>query len=97
MPAGFGATKHLKFVPFDDAATAQNKLRHHQLDMLVVPGQPLTYYVNESSPKGYLMEKLMLGTDAAKFAPVRRAVEGRPIRYVDWLVSGLLILLGGAL
>ena len=48
------------------------------------------YYVNESSPKGYLVEKIMLGTDAAKLLPERKAVEGRPIRYVDWLVSGLL-------
>ena len=88
LPAGFAATKHLKFVPFDDAAAAQNKLRHHQLDMLVVPGKPLIYYVNESSPKGYLVEKIMLGTDVGR--PMRKAVEGRPIRYVDWLVSGLL-------
>ena len=90
LPSGFAATKHLKFIPFDDSSTAQNKLRHHQLDMLVAPGKPLTYYVNESSPKGYLVEKIMLGTDAAKQSPERKAVEGKPIRYVDWLVSGLL-------
>ncbi len=90
LPAGFAATKHLKFVAFEDAASAQGKLRHHQLDMLLSPGQPLTYWVNENSPKGYLVERIMLGTDAAKPAPERRAVEGRPIRYVDWLVSGLL-------
>jgi ABC-type multidrug transport system permease subunit len=90
LPAEFGATKHLKFVSFDDAAAAQNKLRHHQLDMLVQPGDPLTYYVNDASPKGYLVEKIMLGTDAAKSSPRRKAVEGKPIRYVDWLVSGLL-------
>ncbi len=90
LPAGFGATKHLKFVPFDDAAAAQGKLRHHQIDLLVQPGKPLTYWVNESSPKGYLVEKILLGMDAAALSPVRKAVEGRPIRYVDWLVSGLL-------
>ena len=90
LPAGFGSTKHLKFVEFDDAAAAQGKLRHHQLDMLVQPGKPFVYYVNESSPKGYLVEKIMLGTDAGKPSPERRAVEGKPIRYVDWLVSGLL-------
>jgi ABC-2 type transport system permease protein len=90
LPAGFGATKHLKFVPFEDKAVALGKLRHHQLDMLVSPGSPLVYFVNESSPKGYLVEKIMLGTDAASFAPAREAVEGRPIRYVDWLVAGLL-------
>ena len=90
LPSGFSSTKHLKFVSFDDASAAQNKLRHHQIDMLVQAGRPLTYWVNEKSPKGYLVERIMLGTDAAKFAPERKAVEGRPIRYVDWLVSGLL-------
>lgn len=90
LPEGFASTKHLKFVPFDDADAAQNKLRHHQLDILVKGGKQLTYWVNEKSPKGYLVEKIMLGTDAAKFAPERKAVEGKPIRYVDWLVAGLL-------
>jgi ABC-2 type transport system permease protein len=88
-PAAFVATKHLKFVPFSDEAAAQAKLRHHQMDMLIKPGEPLEYWVNESAPKGYLVERIMLGSvGAAK--PVRRTVEGRPIRYVDWLVSGLL-------
>ncbi|MDD5303795.1 MAG: ABC transporter permease [Elusimicrobia bacterium] len=90
LPSGFSSTKHLKFVPFDDKSSALGKLRHHQLDILVSAGRPLTYWVNESSPKGYLVEKIMLGTDAAKFSPERKAVEGRPIRYVDWLVAGLL-------
>jgi ABC-2 type transport system permease protein len=90
LPSGLASTKHLKFVPFEDEAAALGKLRHHQLDMLVRPGKPLVYYVNESSPKGYLVEKIMLGTDAAKSAPARKAVEGKAIRYVDWLVSGLL-------
>lgn len=90
LPPGFASTKHLAFVRLDDKAAAVAKLRHHQLDMLVSPGKPLVYYVNEASPKGYLVERIMLGTDAAKHAPVREAIEGKPIRYVDWLVSGLL-------
>ena len=90
LPAGFASTKHLKFVSFDDKTAALGKLRHHQLDILVQAGRPLTYWVNESSPKGYLVERIMLGTDAAKYSPNREAVEGKPIRYVDWLVSGLL-------
>ena len=90
LPAGFASTRHVAFVAFDDPQAAQGKLRHHQLDLLVKPGSPLEYWVNESAPKGYLVERLMLGSDASQFSPVRRAVAGRPIRYVDWLVSGLL-------
>ncbi|PIR15469.1 MAG: ABC transporter permease [Elusimicrobia bacterium CG11_big_fil_rev_8_21_14_0_20_64_6] len=90
LPSGFASTKHLKFVAFPDETAALAKLRHHQLDMLVEAGRPLIYWVNEKSPKGYLVERVMLGTDAAGFTPERKAVEGRPIRYVDWLVAGLL-------
>lgn len=90
LPPGFASTKHLAFVPLADKPAAVTKLRHHQLDMVVTPGKPLVYYVNDASPKGYLVEKIMLGTDAAISSPMREAVEGKPIRYVDWLVSGLL-------
>ncbi len=90
LPSGFAGTKHLKFINFYSSESAQGKLRHHQIDILVQPGKPLKYWVNESSPKGYLVERIMLGTDAAKFAPTREAVEGKPIRYVDWLVAGVL-------
>jgi ABC-type multidrug transport system permease subunit len=92
LPPGFAAIQYVKFVPFDDEAAAQARLRHHQLDLLVKPGRPLSYWVNETSPKGYLAERVMLGTDAANPPPTRGAVTGREIRYVDWLVSGLLAM-----
>jgi ABC-type polysaccharide/polyol phosphate export permease len=90
LPPGFAATKYVKFVPFDDADAARARLRHHQVDLLVAPGRPLSYWINDSSPKGYLAERILLGTDAGTPPPVRGAVSGREIRYVDWLVSGLL-------
>jgi ABC-type multidrug transport system permease subunit len=90
LPPGFAATKYVKFVPFDDENAAQTRLRHHQIDLLVKPGRPLSYWVNETSPKGYLAERILLGTDAASPPPSRGTVTGREIRYVDWLVSGLL-------
>ncbi|MDE2141861.1 MAG: ABC transporter permease [Elusimicrobia bacterium] len=92
LPPGFTATKYLSFVPFSDEAAAQTRLRHHQIDLLVRPGKPLSYWVNETSPKGYLVEKILLGTDAAVPPPERGTVTGREIRYVDWLVSGLLAM-----
>ncbi|MEK7388381.1 MAG: ABC transporter permease [Elusimicrobiota bacterium] len=90
LPARFAATKYLNFVPFESLDVAEGKLRHHQLDILLRPGPPLEYWVNESAPKGYLAERLLLGGGAAGLSVIRREVSGRPIRYVDWLVSGLL-------
>lgn len=92
VPAGFAATRHVRFVRFEDQAEGLRKLRHHQLDLLLRPGAVGEYWVNESSPKGYLVERVMLGADPGREPPKRGTVEGRAIRYVDWLVSGLLAM-----
>jgi ABC-2 type transport system permease protein len=89
LPPGFAATRHLKFASLPSVEEGLSKLRTHQVDLLVAPGRPLRYWVNDDSPKGYLAERVLLGTDAGAGA-ARGAVSGRPVRYVDWLVSGLL-------
>jgi ABC-2 type transport system permease protein len=91
LPAGFASTRHLAFVAFPDETEGLAKLRAHGVDLLVAPGRPLRYWVNEDSPKGYLAERVLLGTDAGPGAE-RSAVSGRAVRYVDWLVSGLLCM-----
>ncbi|MBI4371623.1 MAG: ABC transporter permease [Elusimicrobia bacterium] len=89
LPRAVAETRYLGFVHFDSLAEGQARLRRHQIDLLVEPGTPLSYWVNDSAPKGYLAERVLLG--ALDGAPSRRgAVSGRPIRYVDWLVSGLM-------
>ncbi len=81
-------TLHLKFVPYDDLQTAINKVKHHQLDMLLdVSGSP-KYWVNASSPNGYLLERIVWGSEGHQFQ--RQAVEGAEIRYVDWFLPGIL-------
>jgi ABC-2 type transport system permease protein len=92
LPAGFAATKYLDFVPCVDRDLAMTRLRHHELDLLVEPGRPLEYWLNEGSPKGYLVERVMLGALGRGPAPVRGVVSGRRIRYVDWLIAGLLAM-----
>lgn len=92
LPPGFAATRYIQFVPFESEDAAQTRLRHHQIDLLVEAGRPVKYWINETSPKGYLVERVMLGTDAASPPPVRGTVTGREIRYVDWLVPGLLAM-----
>ena len=79
-------TKYLDFVPFADEAAALEKLRHHQLD-LVIDLQQNRYWQNERSAKGYLVEKILLPqmSDATKLA-----VTGESIRYVDWALPGIL-------
>ena len=73
------------------------RLKRHQVDFVLASGEKagtLRYWLNESSPKGYLLEKLLLGSvpDAARSEVIKGTVNGREIRYVDWLISGLLAM-----
>lgn len=82
--------KHVQFIPAPELSPAIDKVKRHQLDLVVALGDPSApggkYWINSTSPKGYLLEKLM----AAGGLPQKQSVEGREIRYVDWLVSGIL-------
>jgi ABC-2 type transport system permease protein len=82
------ATRHILFVPYDNLDIAIDKVRHHQMDMLIdVSGAP-KYWINSSSPSGYLLERIIWGTEGKQFQ--RQAVEGAEIRYVDWFLPGIL-------
>lgn len=82
------ATQHIKFVPYESLDAAINKVKHHQLDMLLASGAESKYWVNATSPNGYLLERILWGTAGRLFE--RQQVEGREIRYVDWFLPGIL-------
>ena len=82
------ATQHLEFIQYDDLQKGIDKVKHHQMDMLIdVSGAP-KYWVNSTSPNGYLLERIIWGTEGNLFE--RQAVEGAEIRYVDWFLPGIL-------
>jgi ABC-2 type transport system permease protein len=86
----FLGTRHVDFVriqPAEIAATIR-KVERHQVDLLLdLRGAP-RYWVNADSPKGYLAEKLLL--EAAGGRAARQPVSGAAVRYVDWLLPGIL-------
>jgi ABC-2 type transport system permease protein len=79
--------RYVEFVPLPEQATALQKLTHQQVDLLVDLRAPPRYWVNTDSPKGYIVEKLLL---AAEPAARRQPVSGAALRYVDWLFPGIL-------
>ncbi len=86
VKAEFLQTKYIDFVDYQDVEQAKTKLSQHSIDMLV-DFDNKQYWVNKGSPNGYLVEKL--------FAPThqdftQRQVGGRKIRYVDWVLPGVL-------
>jgi ABC-2 type transport system permease protein len=87
----FTETKHVQFVRLSDHDRALGKLRRHQLDMVLAGGASPRYWINSTSPKGYLLERILWGTAGVDGPrPLKEVVEGREIRYVDWLMPGLL-------
>ncbi|MGZ5228392.1 MAG: ABC transporter permease, partial [Burkholderiales bacterium] len=88
----FLKTQFIQFVPADDLPSMIGKLERHQVDMVVSLGQPLKYWLNSSSPKSYLLERILRGSGDDGVRAQKQVVEGKEIRYVDWLISGLLAM-----
>lgn len=82
----FLQTRYLEFVVYQQQQVALRKLQHHQLDLLV-DFQQNRYWLNDNSSKGYLAEKLLLQSLPAAG---KETVSGRNIRYVDWVLPGIL-------
>jgi ABC-type multidrug transport system permease subunit len=83
----FLETRFINFVPVADIEDAIAKVGRHQFDLLIQPGIALRYWINPDSPAGYIVERLLLQTDATA---EMQAVSGDAVRYVDWLLPGIL-------
>jgi len=85
----FFQTRYLDFIPMPDATRALEKVSRHQLEMVVDLTREKAYWINNSNPKGYILEKILRGADASLHLE-KRELTGREIRYVDWLFPGVL-------
>ncbi len=84
--------EHVEYTTVASLAAGRTKLRRHQLDLLIDPASG-RYWISDASPSGYLMERVLRGVTAAGDGGyTREEVPGRTIRYVDWLVPGLLAM-----
>ena len=92
---GFFQTRYIQFVPVAELGPTIAKVERHQLDMLFDLDNH-RYWINQDSPKGYILERLLRGEASADDATAggfhRQTVSGREIRYVDWLMPGVLAM-----
>lgn len=87
----FVATRYIDFVPVDDLDAGLRKIARHQLDLLVRFGPEPQYWVNPDSPKGYFAEFALLQSDAAAGGQFHKEqIRGDAVRYVDWVLPGIL-------
>jgi ABC-2 type transport system permease protein len=79
--------RYVDFIAEPQQPVALHKLTHQQLDLLLDLRSAPRYWVNTDSPRGYIVEKLLL---AAAPTASRQPVSGAALRYVDWLFPGIL-------
>ena len=85
--APFLQTKYIEFININNLDDAILKVQRHQLDLLIDVANK-RYWINDQSPKGYLVEKVMLATLTTQLE--KQTVSGKEIRYVDWVIPGIL-------
>ncbi len=88
----FRDTRFINFIEFDQIEPNLQKVERHQIDLLFDPNTD-RYWINRSSPNGYIVEKLLLAafSDFAQ-APQKIIVEGEEIRYIDWVIPGVIAM-----
>lgn len=82
----FLETQYIEFINYQNIEKAKVKLANHSIDLLIDFKQQ-TYWVNEQAPNSYLVEKIFLSTEH-NFT--RELTQGQGIRYVDWVLPGIL-------
>jgi ABC-type multidrug transport system permease subunit len=98
--SGLLALEYVRFVSVADAEAAVQKVERHQLDLLVdLRREPLVYWVNLESPKGYVAERLLLWAErqgaegsGSNPSPERHTLSGTAVRYADWVLPGVLAM-----
>lgn len=85
----FIQTRYIEFINITDINKARIKVQRHQLDMLIDPERN-HYFINNESPNGYLVEKILLASIPAPLQ--KQIVSGKEIRYVDWVIPGILAM-----
>jgi ABC-type multidrug transport system permease subunit len=86
VQSGFLETRYIDFVDYKEQAKAKTKLEQHNIDFIIDFKQKY-YWVNEGSPNSYLVEKIFIGQHD-NFE--RLQTHGKKIRYVDWVLPGIL-------
>jgi len=76
--------RYTSFLPIDDETLGVRKVERHQLDALI-DGPTKRYWINETSPNGYILDQLLTNSNYN-----REPVSGEAVRYIDWVLPGIL-------
>ena len=83
--------RHIQFIQYDELDAALEKVKRHQLDLVLQSTDEIRYWVNEDSANGYVVERLLMQSFQQPKASLQKGtVSGQKIRYADWLMPGIL-------
>ncbi|MDY6935918.1 MAG: ABC transporter permease [Spirochaetota bacterium] len=80
--------EYIQFIEFTNLEKAIDKIRYHQIDLLIASGTPTRYWINKDSKNGYFLERILMSYSNNNF--IKQSVSGREVRYVDWVIPGVL-------
>ena len=95
IPEPFRQNGAVTFIAVEDLADGIEKIRLHKLDLLVDGDSPENrYWVNDSSPNGYIVERLLVSTlvPTEDVQRIRHQVDGEKVRYIDWFFPGIMAM-----
>ncbi len=88
----FKSTRFVKFIEVGEIDSSLRKIERHQVDLLF-DANTLNYWVNQTSPNGYIVEKLLIAAFADSGQALRRnLLQGDAVRYLDWVIPGVIAM-----
>ncbi len=94
VPQKLKDIKLIRYIGCRDSDQGLAKLKHHKVDLLLdISTQPYRYWISDTSPKGYTVEKMILAafsTEPPAGLQRQQVVAARQTRYIDWLFPGIL-------
>ncbi|MGD8573929.1 MAG: ABC transporter permease [Gammaproteobacteria bacterium] len=89
FPLAFLDTQYVDFYRVKDLQATLRKVERQQVDLLLdLSRKPYRYWINSTSPKGYILEKVLHANATGEFR--KGTVSGHEVRYVDWVLPGIL-------
>jgi len=86
-PAAVADLSYLQWVSYDNRDKAEQTLRHHQIDLLLITDGSQHYLYNDQSKNAQVLRDLLSHQSPDWNS---EAISGRQIRYVDWVIPGIL-------
>jgi ABC-2 type transport system permease protein len=94
LPPSFTNFNAIDWLGFESGDAGVKKLKHHKIDLLIeADTNPVRYWISDASPRGKIVERLLLGSLAVASSEgesEKKAIQGLPVRYIDWLFPGIL-------